>query len=251
MIHILWYYLWIAPHVLQVVILYAMVRRGLQRQFPAFFLYTILEVLQTAVLFAVAQSRSNAYHSLYAVGLALSTAIRFWLIYELFVYFFHSYPTLSASGKLLFRAATMAFLLSAIGLAVVAPAGGTDPLLRPMFTVDRTVSILQCGLLIVLFLFSRYFSLSWRTDAFGIALGMGIFASVELATSAIWLHLAAFRAYGNTFVNLLTMGAYHCVVVIWLFYLLRTEPAMAATPRPLPKHDLEVWNQELERLLQP
>jgi hypothetical protein len=228
-----------------------MVRRGLHRRFPAFFLYTVLEVVQLAVLLAVSRWRSDAYHATYVLGLALSTAARSWLVYELYLYFFKRYPALRTSGKVLFRVAVMAFLFLAVGLAVLAPSDGADLLLRGTFTLDRTASILQCGLLVVLFLFSRYFSLAWRTHAFGIAFGMGIFASVELATSAVWLHLAAFRAHGDNFVNLITMGTYHCCVLVWLFWLIRPEKSPSSAPTTLPEHDLEVWNQELDRLLQP
>jgi hypothetical protein len=113
--------------------------------------------------------------------------------------------------------------------------------------LDRTVSVLQCGLLISLFLFSRYFALSWRSQAFGIALGLGIFASVELAVSAVALHLGTFS---NRTVILITMATYHCCVLIWMFYLLLPERTAYFTRRELPKQDLEVWNQELQRLLQ-
>ena len=50
---LLFLYLWIAPHVLQVALAVMMVRRKLAREFPAFFLYTVFEVLQFAVLFAL------------------------------------------------------------------------------------------------------------------------------------------------------------------------------------------------------
>jgi hypothetical protein len=247
-LRVLWYYLWVAPHVLQLAILGLMVRRGLHRKFPAFFLYTIFEILQLGVLLAVSQLDRGAYATLFADGLAISTAIRFWVIYELYVYFFHNYPALNVSGRFLFRAATITLLFLAVGLAVVAPSVGPDGPLRVTYTLDRTVSILQGGLLIVLFLFSRYFSLSWRTHAFGIALGLGIFACVELATSAIWLHVGALAA-DRIMINMLTMVVYQGCVFVWLFYLARAEPVTRRGSGVLPAQDLELWNQELEHLL--
>jgi hypothetical protein len=247
-LQVLWYYLWIAPHVLQVVIASLMIRRGLHRRFPAFFVYTVFEILQLVALLAVSQLDRGAYPTTYAGGLAISTAIRFCVIYELYVYFFRNYPALSASGRSLFRTATMTLLFVAVGLAVVAPSAGPDGPLRATYTLDRTVSILQGGLLIVLFLFSKYFSLSWRTHAFGIALGLGIFACVELATSAIWLHVGALAAH-RIMINMLTMAVYQCCVVVWLFYLARAEMAPKRVPEVLPAQDLEIWNQELQRLL--
>jgi hypothetical protein len=248
---VLWYCLWVAPHVLQGVILFAMVRRRLQRQFPLFLLYNVFEILQFGVLFAISRSHirfGEGYVRAYSVGLALSTAIRFGVIHELFSHFFRRYPALDGVGRLLYYGVTVVLLLTAVGLAISAPGNSADFLLNATYALDRTVSILQCGLLISLFLFSRYFVLSWRSHAFGIALGLGIFASVELATSAIWLHLGAF---GNPVVNLLTMATYNCCVLIWTFYLMAPERVPRYPSKTLPEYDLEIWNQELRRLLQP
>jgi hypothetical protein len=251
-LRLLWYCLWVTPHALQGIILLVMVRRGLNRQFPMFFLYTVFEVLQFVVLFAISQSHlqfGEAYKHVYSVGLALSTAVRFSVIHELFGHFFRRYPTLDGARRLLFRGTIVVMLLVAVGLAVSAPGNGADFFVRITYVLARTVSVLQCGLLISLFWFSKYFVLSWRSHAFGIALGLGILASVELATSAIWLHLGAF---GNIAVNLFTMATYNCCVLIWIFYLTAEDrrPQYPTNRSPkLPKYDLEIWNQELERLL--
>jgi len=248
--YLLGYYLWVGPHVLLGAILFAMIRRKVYPQFPMFFLYTAFEILQFAVLFTISRSHvhfGESYVRVYSVGLAVSTAIRFAVIHELFRHFFRSYPALDLPGRYLFRGLTVVLLLVATGVAVSAPGNSASFLLNITYALDRTASVMQCGLLISLFIFSRYFALSWRSNAFGIALGLGIFASVELATSAIWLHLGAF---GNRAVNLLTMATYHCCVLIWMFYLMRPEREAQQAPKTLPKYDLDIWNQELQRLLQ-
>jgi hypothetical protein len=254
-LRMLWYYLWVAPHVLQGIILFAMVRSRLHRQFPMFFLYTGFEVLQCGVLLAVSQRVSYfgpVYFQVYSVGLALSTAIRFGVIHELFSHFFLRYPTLSGAGKLLFRGATVVLLLVAVGLAVSAPGNVSDhvkdatyfSLRATTFASDRAVSILQCGLLISLFLFSRYFALSWRSHAFGIALGLGSFASAELATTAIRLVVT-----NDKILDIPAMGIYHLCVLVWVFYFVIGEREPRFTLKTLPKYDLEIWNRELQRLL--
>ena len=40
----LWHYLWIAPHALQIIIAIVMLRRGLFREFPVFFTYTVFQI---------------------------------------------------------------------------------------------------------------------------------------------------------------------------------------------------------------
>jgi hypothetical protein len=248
--YVLGYYLWLAPKILLAVLLWGMVRRGLHRQFATFFVYAALQILQSAVLFAISRSHlgfGEQYHRAYSVTIAVSAAVRFGVIRELFGHFFRDYPALVGPGRVLLRGATIVLLLAAISLAVLAPGKSANFLLNATYALDRTVSLLQCGLLISLFTFSRYFALSWRSPAFGIALGLGIFASVALATSTIWLHLGAF---GNRAVDLFTMATYHCCVLIWMFYLMRPEREAQQAPKTLPKYDLDIWNQELQRLLQ-
>jgi hypothetical protein len=248
-LRMLWYYLWIAPHVLQGIILFAMVRRGLIRQFPMFLLYTGFEIWQFAVLWMVSMSAlqfGGGYFQLYSVGLGLSAAIRFAVIRELFGHLFDRYPALTGPGRSLLRGATVVFLLVALALAASAPGTIANFLSHVTYNLDRVASILQAGLLISLFVFSRYFVLSWRNPAFGIALGLGVLASVELAMSAV-------RLYGlvsSTVFDFVIMGSYHCCVLIWIFYLAVPERQAHRAAKPLPENNLDIWNRELQRLLQ-
>jgi hypothetical protein len=248
-LRMLWYYLWIAPHLLSGVILFLLVRRGLHRQFPMFSLYIGFEIWQFGVLLTKSLSSwhfGGGYFHLYSVGLVLSAAIRFAVIRELFGQLLAPYPALAGPGRQLLRGATVVLLLVALALAASAPGDRPDFFLNLTYALDRVASILQSGLLISLFVFSRYFALSWRNQAFGIALGLGILLSVELAMSAL-------RLYGmisGTVFDFVVMGTYHCCVVIWIVYLALPERVRPQTMHPLPEHNLEMWNQELQRLLQ-
>jgi hypothetical protein len=113
--------------------------------------------------------------------------------------------------------------------------------------LDRTVTILQCGLLLFLFLLSNYLTLPWRSRVFGIALGLGIYASITLAVSAVRFYSGT----SNTLLfDLIVMGAYHACVVVWIYYLAVPERVPQIDAKVWANHDLETWNQELERLLQ-
>src|ERR1700686_1120349 len=172
----LFYYLWIAPHILLVVILLLMIRRRLYKQFPIFFLYTAFELFQFTVLLAVVfhsgSLAAGQYRGAFSLGTAISTALRFGIIYGILAEVSRNYNALSELGRVLFRWATIILLL--IGVALAGTHGnGADGFLLIVPILDRTVSLMQCGLLMFLFLFSRYFALSWRNCAFGIALGFG------------------------------------------------------------------------------
>ena len=252
----LFYYLWIAPHILQAVIVVLMIRRRLYKQFPIFLLYTVFELLQFAVLLTVfirfGSLSDERYRGAFLVGTAISSALRFGIIYEIFIEVFRNYDALRDLSKVLFRCATVILLLIGVALASTHGSGSGFLLIVPI--LDRTVRFMQCGLLVFLFLFSRYFGISWRNYAFGIALGFGILASLELVDYAIRSQIVA----GSYLLDYLGMATYHCSVLIWIFYLVaqdpqgQQEPQGPRTPRmqkQLPEHDLEAWNQELERLL--
>lgn len=244
----LWHYLWLAPHALQLIVALVMIRRGLVREFPVFFAYTVFQVVEEGTLFILDHNAAvSPYSYWYAhwVGLAIDVGLRFGVIYEIFSSVLQNYPGLKRLSRILFRGATVVLLFIAIIVAARAPDDGTLPLLSRVHILDVSVSIMQSGLLLLLLGFASYFGLSWRNFAYGIAFGLGIFATVDLAaeTARVW-----HGAVGGYAFDLITMVTYHCVVVTWLVYLLA--PAMARRPvQELPENKLEQWNAELQSLL--
>src|SRR5262245_42342693 len=101
-----WYYLWIAPHLLLLFAVNVMIVRRIYREFPMFFMYACFEVLQFAALWAMQVSpaiSAEQYAYAHWLGMAVSTALRFGIIHEIFIHLFKSYPALEALGRLLFR----------------------------------------------------------------------------------------------------------------------------------------------------
>lgn len=245
----LFLYLWIAPHALQAVLAVIMIYRKLFRQFPAFFAYTVYEAVQFVVLFTMDRMDSvSAYQwSMTAlVGLTGSMVLRFLVVHEIFSNVFESYPALKAFGDVLFRWATV--VLAIIAVTMVAYSSGTElDRFDVVYTVlDRAVSIVQCGLLVFLVLLARFLSFPWTSYAFGIAVGLGFFASVDLGISAI---KAQYGTHVGNILDPISMATYHCCVLFWVVSLLRPERRIARTGSP-PGHELEHWNSLLQRLLQ-
>lgn len=246
---LLYLYLWIAPHVLLGVLAVILACRKLVRDFPAFFLYTVFEVLQFVLLFAMARIPAvtgHQYTVAWLAGNAVSAALRFAIVHEVFNHLFQSYPPLSAFGTRLFRWATVVLVIVAVALVAYTSGTPTDAFIVAISVVDRAVSLIQCGLLLLLLLLCRFMSYSWHSYAFGIALGLGFFASMELGISVIRTHLGF--AIGIDSFNLIMMAIYHCSVLFWLVALLMPQrnPASVAV---LPAHNLEQWNNALQRLL--
>jgi len=248
---LLWYYLWIAPHLLQAILALLMLRRKLHRQFPMFFLYTAFEVVQFLTLFLVVrfidQQLTYEYYVVYVFGSVVSATLRFGIIHEIANQVFRNYAQVQKVRRTLFRWTTVLLLLTGVALAAGIQVTGNPKFgLVVAAILDRTVSLLQCGLLLCLFLFSSYLGLSWRSSTVGIALGLGVFASMELAIAAFRSH---FVLYGDLYIDLITLGTYHVCVLIWMFYLLAPERSAQFALQTMPEHDLEAWNHELQRLL--
>jgi hypothetical protein len=135
-------------------------------------------------------------------------------------------------------------LLVAAILSVVYSSGSiSDNLMAGVALLSRSVAIIQAGLLLFLFLVSRIFGLPWHSCAFGIAFGFGVFASTELAVSA--LHLTDLTEHSKDLLDLLPTGSYHVSVLVWLGYLLAADKPVSAATYSV--SEMDQWSGELER----
>jgi hypothetical protein len=246
---LLWHYLWVAPHLLQLVIVVMMWRRGLVRKFPIFVTYTITEIVQGGALFLADHSAAVSGYQYRQAEIAfemISCILRFGLIYEIYSNVFRPYPSLEQVGRLVLRWSGALLLLAGIGIMACSPEAGFQRLDIGLVFISRTVSLTQIGLLTILFIFSSYLAITWRNLVFGIALGLGIFSTVDLAVAA--LRVQRVPVSTNLFLDFVTMVTYHACVVVWLCYIF--VPEVERTPvQHVPENSLEQWNAELERLL--
>jgi hypothetical protein len=116
--------------------------------------------------------------------------------------------------------------------------------------LEQTIYMIECGLILFIFLFAAYFKLRWKRASFGIALGLGVSACVHLASWALMANGNFTGAHFRNLLDLLNMATHHACVLIWSYYLLFPAQDISRPGGPPPtEHHLEVWNEELERLL--
>jgi len=244
--------LWIFCALIQATLLWLVARRRVYQQFPFFMTYLIWLLLKTAVPLAMDYApfvTGDQYYYAYTIGRAGAAVLSFGVLYELFTKTLCNHRALRDLGSNLFRISFVILLVFATALARFVPAAGTGQRMAELYLLERTVSVLQIGLLLFLFVFSRYLGVSWRSRAFGIALGFGILASVTLATTAIRSQVEpVVRSGVSDIIDLINEGALLSCNLIWLGYLLGFESTPLPPPR-LPDDDLGPWNQELRRLL--
>jgi hypothetical protein len=250
---VVWHAIWFAGVAVLPVLLAIVVRRRFYRCFPIFSAYVAyLTVAGFTFIFLNYSPRitGNQYFEASVVDGALVTILEFAVIYELFAVKMRQFPQLRASGTTALRWATIFLLIIAIALAWLLPSRSPFPPMSIYEVLQRTGDSLGCGLLLFLFAFFAYFRLPWRSQEFGIALGLGILVSVNVAGMAIRSQIdrGLFDLYTDIY-TIFTEGAELLSVCLWMFYVLRQEDVDSRLASPLPRHDLETWNQELQRFL--
>jgi hypothetical protein len=243
-IKILYYVLWVAHPVLQTAIAIAMLRRGQHREFKYFFAYIVTQIVSFTLVFSTWRYNNPAYFYFSWIGTAISVALGFKVIHEAFLDVFRPFHTLRDLGTVLFKWAGLVMLLVAGVVSVSSTSSSTAPWIQAIMTAQRCVRIIQVGMVLFLLFFARYLGVSRRQHSFGIALGFGAFAVVELALIASWAgdHL------GNLSMNLINMGAYNGALFIWLGYTLAKSPAREAVSTLLRP---QRWEQSLSDIQHP
>jgi hypothetical protein len=245
--HILTDCFWVLSIVLDFTLAVAMVGRNLARKYPFFLAYIGADGCLSTVLFVLDKLpgvSGQLWWRFYVPGLAIVALLQFCVIYMVFGAIFKTRVLSDRFGVAAFRWSFLAFFLMGLGLASLTETHEKYYVFMVLHLLQQTASLVQIGLLVCLFAISAFLKLPWRNFAFGIALGIGIVAAVDLSAAVIKTH---FGLAGNQWINLATLGTYVLCVLVWMFYLWLPERVQSAAPK-LPEHDLEVWNEELQRL---
>jgi hypothetical protein len=243
-ITIVYYALWIAHPIIQTAIAVAILRRGRQQQFKYFFAYIVAQIVTFAVVFPTYRYDPTAAVYVSWFSTAVSVALGFKVIHEAFLDAFRPFHTLRDLGTVLFKWAGLVMLLVAGVVSVSTNSSDTAPWIQAITTAQRCVRIIQVGMVLFLLFFARYLGVSRRQYSFGIALGFGCFAMVELSIVASWVgdHL------NNLSMGLVNMTAYNITLLIWLGYTLVKSPARDASSTLLRP---QRWEQSLTDIHHP
>jgi len=248
---LLWHYLWIGPHILQVAMAFILWRRGIHKRFPVFFTYLLFEALEEFVLYGmdvVPSISANAWWRTFCAGLVIEGVIRLAIIGELFFHLLRSRPAIAAMGRKLISGTGAVLVLLATLAAAYAPVDNQQFALGYRgHLLQQTLYLIECGLILFLFLFTAVFKLNWDRKTFGIAVGRGISSSVHLATWAVVANGGLLQS--RPLLDFLNFATYHLCVLIWFYFLLVPQKTAATSAVSLPENNLDIWNRELERLL--
>ena len=225
------YLSWVAGPALESILLACMVHRKLHRVFPRFFSYIIFQILKSGILFLVYRLYEQRYFEAYWTGNAISVVLAVAVMDEMLQHVFKDYGGAQNLGAVIFRWSCGLLLVLAIVTAFTSEQGSADRVVAGVLTFDRSVRVMQCGLFCLLMVLCRLLKNCWRQQVVGIALGFGIFASIEM------ILVSAAMRYGGSVgptISLAKSVAYNAVTILWIGYLSQLPqsiPAVEMAPR--------------------
>lgn len=237
-------HLWYTQTFLQSVVAVLLWRRGLYKRFPVFFAYVVSLIAIFAMTYPILRlGNYEWYFWVFWSGAAISAILGFKVIHEIFIDVFRPYQQLKDLGTVVFKWAFVVMLL--VSVVVAFSDSHRGPVVHAVRTLENSVRFVQFGLILFLMLFSRFLGVSRRQLSFGIALGFGLFAGMELMFLAL-----VFGGYlTQDGFNVANMAVYNLSIVIWIGYcgLARSEVRQSAS-NPLQTHR---WEQGLADIQHP
>jgi hypothetical protein len=257
---LLWHYLWAAPNVLLLALVCGLRIRGLHRRYRFFVAFAVASAIEQLVLYVLDLSpviSAEVWWRAFCAGLVVEGTLKFVLIGDIFGNVFERYATIARLGRRLIGGLGVVLIFGAAVAAAFAPEDSSFGIVSAAHLFQQTIYIVETGVLAAIFCFVAYFHIDMDPGDRGIAIGLAVSACVHLATWAVAANLGL-PTERRVVLDFINMGTFHGCVLIWIYALLvakqvstnRTNRTLPPSSGGLPDNNLEVWNRELERLLQ-
>lgn len=217
-----------------------MIRDGSMHKFPRFFQYCLFNASQSLFLACMlAWASYDQYFYSYWITNAISATLSFLVIQEIFMAALRPLEGLRDLGRIAFRWVAGLMLIISILMGLSTHIGLNRVLASAVISFESSVRLMQVGLLLLLFLISSRLGLSIKGRVFGIALGMGALAVVNLVAYSL---ISSTGTTHLVLINQLRSGFYIAVDVTWLVYFVlpakQESPVMVPIASPLMR-----WNE--------
>lgn len=240
--------LWLAPAVLEFVIVVSMFKRGLAREYPVFWSYLVFIILRTVLLFGIGNDRSHyaKYFYAYWITEVISCLLGFFVLAEIFSKAFAKRLGLQKYGTAIFRFTLIALIAAAPLVASLSTGSDSSKVMAAMVSLKRAESLVQAGLVAALFVFVFVLGLPCASSTIGIAAGFAIQGAAEIAA---WAARAHYGRMANRAVTWSVLTAGFCQVLVWAAYLLRRQSAFVGRSAfEETSNNLSTATAELERI---
>jgi hypothetical protein len=216
-------------------------QRKLRIEFPVFFRYSLFCVAGCVISLIPFIFYCPQYFYVYWSMTAVTMVLEFAVMYELLVNALKPYSALIDLGKMLFRWAAVFLVLAALLTALATAGSGNHKMVAAMELLQRTVRLMQCGLLLLFFGLEKRLGLTWRTHSMSIAMGLGIYAGVDLSTTYLIDRLPAMAWSFEVLTTLVYLGA----ASLWAYSLAKPEPVRSNVLESPRRLIFQRWNEAL------
>jgi hypothetical protein len=223
------------------VVMFIMAKRQLRATYPLLFGYIAINAVAVSLLMTVYRLAPAQYFYVYWTCSTILMMVGFAVQYEVFVDILKPYSAVIDLGKMLFFWAAGFLFLAGVLTALVTSGTHASKLVVAVDLCDRCVHLMQCGVMLLLVVFEKRLSFSWRSPGMGVALGLGVIAATDLGVSYAE---SRFPALG-TGPGLLNGIIFTGILVFWAFRLSAKETAPATAASSPSRLIIQRWNDAL------
>lgn len=216
------YALWALTLLLQAASIVSLLRHRLLREYTWFFSYIVWSATRSLVMFGLLRLYAHkvvnypTYFYVFWVSDVISMALCVAVAYSVIRRLFQDFEMLQRYASVAFGVALAGLLAGAILLSDLAK-GNEKALLGATLMLNRSLLFVQVGLVLLTCAFAAWAALPWRRDVnFGIALGFGVEASVEIIAVTMRTEVGS---SANTTYQILRSFSYLVAVVTWFLYI--------------------------------
>jgi hypothetical protein len=218
-----------------------MVRRSVRQQFPVFFNYiatlTVILVVADVGTFWQCPGYFYLYWSLAAINMFFGFAV----FYEVFARALKTFSAMIDLGKILFWWAVAFLVLASAQAAIITTGSSASKVVGAINLLEHSIQLMQCGLLLLLVVFEKYFSLPWRSQGMFIALGLGTYAALDMMIS-----YTAGRFPGISGpLDMINGFASVALSAFWLYAMMLPQPQLKSAQDSPKRLVLQRWNEAL------
>lgn len=222
-------------------ILRALVLNKLRSAFKIFFFYNVASIVASLVTVGAFIYFCTPYFYIFWVLNVVLMALEFGVLYEVLNHALKPYAALIDLGKILFRWAAVFLLIAGLLTAIATSGSGGNKIIAAVNLMQRSMRLMQCGLLLLFFSLEKRLGLSWRSYSMSIALGLGVYAAADLTISYLKVQLPAWTGALDVLGNSTYLGA----AIYWAVCFAQPEPARKNVLDSPSKLIFQRWNEAL------
>jgi hypothetical protein len=235
--------IWLAGLGVQALLIAVLLARKIWQKFPSFTTYVAFNLIGQVVTYIVFD-KGIAHFYAFWVCETVVIVLTLRAVWEIFTNLFSPHPALQKLARIIFRITVVGLVLLAVGV-IYMQSGDAKGIADAISLAAEAARIVEVGLIMFLLLSSSAFGLHWRQSTFGIILGLGMYAAVELTIMALVNYLGPASISG---LSLARGIAFNFSLFIWLGYLLAPERVTSNVEVPK-RAQLEQWNQAVMELI--